>query len=67
MPAQQGPPIGNVPTPDSYIRLKQNVEALQGHINTINDSITSMKTQITAQDKQLAQIQKLFTVQSLTP
>lgn len=67
MPAQQGPPIGNVPTPDSYIRLKQNIEALQGHVNTINGSLETMRGQLSAQDKKLAQIQKLFTVQSLTP
>jgi prefoldin subunit 5 len=60
-----GPPIGNQPLPDSYIRLKQNIETLQQGHAELNKSLADLKGTVSEMDKKLAQYQKLLTVRQL--
>jgi hypothetical protein len=53
-----GPPLGNVPTPDFYVRLKQNIESLQAGLSQVNQ--TANTPQALSAD-QLSQIQKALT------
>jgi prefoldin subunit 5 len=69
MPSQpiQGPPLGNQPTPDSYLRLKQNIDALQQRASSLESTVGDLQTGMDKLNKQFAEYQRLQTVKTLTP
>jgi hypothetical protein len=36
-----GPPLGNVEAPDSYLRIKQNIDALQSSVTNLNKAFAT--------------------------
>jgi len=38
-PPQYGPPLGNVPAPDSYLRTKQNIDGLAKAVNDVKTAL----------------------------
>lgn len=50
-----GPPLGNVPAPDSYLRIKQNVEGLLSDVSDIKNYVSETHP---LSEEQLKQIQK---------
>ena len=69
MPSEpiQGPPLGNQPTPDSYLRLKQNIDALHQRATNLEASLASVQDGMNKLNKQFAEYQRLQTVKTLTP
>jgi predicted nucleic acid-binding Zn-ribbon protein len=63
----QGPPLGNQPTPDSYLRLKQNIDALQQRATSLESSLANVQDGMNKLNKQFAEYQRLQTVKTLTP
>jgi uncharacterized protein involved in exopolysaccharide biosynthesis len=63
----QGPPLGNQPTPDSYLRLKQNIDALQQRAASLESTVGDLQTGMNKLNKQFAEYQRLQTVKTLTP
>lgn len=67
MAAPTGPPIGNQPLPDSYLRIKQQLDSLQNNHSELVSRMDAMDKKVSRLDKQLAQYQKLQTIKTLTP
>jgi prefoldin subunit 5 len=66
-PPIQGPPLGNQPVPDSYLRLKQNIDALQQRASSLESTVGDLQTGMDKLNKQFAEYQRLQTVKTLTP
>ncbi len=66
-PPIQGPPLGNRPVPDSYLRLKQNIDALQQRASSLESTVGDLQTGMDKLNKQFAEYQRLQTVKTLTP
>ena len=62
-----GPPIGNQPTPDAYLRLKQNLEALQANQKNMQARIDKQESRINTMASQFEQFLKLMTVKGIVP
>jgi hypothetical protein len=59
-----GPPLGNAPAPDSYLRIQQNVNGLTDALNTLRDAV---ETPSSLNTNQLEQIQKALQAGGTNP
>jgi hypothetical protein len=60
-----GPALGNVPTPDSYLRIKQNIDGLQTQLANLQSLTQSASSLLTP--AQLQQIQKALQANGPNP
>ncbi len=65
--ASQGPPLGNQPLTDSYLRVKMNIDSQQQRIDQMQEKMSAMQGTIDRHEKLLAQFQKYLTVSQLNP